>query len=439
MNEMRRSDIDKYLLGVTLIVALIFGGGTMAGLVTDTFIQLISIVTSSFVIIRNMDRAIDGRVFWLLVGIAAIIIFQMLPISIELIRSTQGILPSKGQSVLPNIASPSISLGLGRTIEVFAYFMTLVLFVVAVMKLRFEQAFSLIPFFLAGVVVNMTAGLVQYSFSARAVVTGIFPYDILAGFFANDNHFANLVFISIPLAFSYFLETRRFFILCIYLAFSLLILLAAGSTAGILIGITITALSATVLLQRNQMGILSVMGGSIIVGIYSVGLWARIQAENWRPEDGRAEFARTTLEGVLDNLPFGIGYGNFVFGYPSYEKSNMIFYSYVNHAHNEYLELLFEGGAIAAIGMMAFAIVFVWRVAETVRWPLHKAVALSILFVLVHSVVDYPLRTLAIAFPFALFLGLLFHRGPERQDRDPAGDVLVPLNGEMIVVPMTGK
>ncbi len=412
MRETQLSEIDKYLLGITLVLALVLGGGTGTGLLTDTVIQLVAVVTSTFVCLRRIDRPIDRRVFWFMVAAGLAIVLQLLPVATETTRATQGILPRKVP--ISGLEPSTIGLGVGRTVEVAGYFLTLCLFLTAVLKLRFDQAYGLIPFFLAGVVLNLTAGLIQYSYSGRAIVTDLFSYDLKAGFFVNVNHYSSLIFTSIPIAVLYFIETNRLLVLAVYIISALLILLAAGSAAGVLIGLAITVLSFVVLFQRNRAGILSVLGGTVILGIYSVGVWARLQAETLHLGFGRLEVARTTLDGIGDNIPFGIGYGNFVTGYPSYEKSEMIFRTYVNHAHNEYLELVFEGGLLAAVLIAVFLVLFGHRVFQTIQWPLQRAATLAILFILIHSVVDYPLRTLGVAVPFTLFLAFLFHRGPGR-------------------------
>ncbi len=283
---------------------------------------------------------------------------------------------------------------------------------------------------------NLVVGLIQYSYAGNAAVTDVFPYPLNAGVFVNVNHYSSLIFTSIPLAFVYFIERDRIVLLAAYVIAALLILLAVGSMAGVLVGLAITVLSAVFLFQHGRLGLVSVLLGTVVLGVYSVGVWARVQLENVHAQFGRIEFARTTLEGILDNLPFGIGYGNFVIAYPVYEKSEMIFNKYVNHAHNEYLELVFEGGAFAALLIVAFIVLFVRRIFETVRWPLHKAATLAILFLLIHSVVDYPLRTLALAFSFMLFLGILFHRGPEKPQPSPVGKARVDVDREMVTVPL---
>lgn len=420
--QAHHSEIDKYLLGGTLVLALVFGGGTGTGLATDTVIQLAAVVASTTVCLRHMDRPIDRRVFWFLMAASLAIMLQLLPIATDATRATQGVLPRNLS--LPGLVPSTISLGIGRTIEVAGYFLALSLFLAAVLKLRFDQAYGLIPFFLAGVVLNLTAGLIQYSYSGRAIVTDLFSYDLKAGFFVNVNHYSSLIFISIPIAVVYFIETGRPFILAIYIISALLILLAAGSTAGVLIGFAITVLSIVILFQRNRTGVLATLIGTVVLGIYSVGVWARLQMETLQLGYGRLEFARTTLDGLRDNIPFGIGYGNFVIGYPSYEKSEMIFRTYVNHAHNDYLELVFEGGVLAALLIVVFTVLFVWRVLQTIQWPLHKAATLAILFILIHCMVDYPLRTLGVAVPFTLFLAFLFHRGLDKSASTQASKML---------------
>lgn len=132
MKELQRSEIDKFLLGFTLVLCLVFGGGTGTGLMTDTAIQLVAVVTSTIVCLRHMDRPIDRRVFWFAMAAGLAIVLQLLPISTAAIRSSQGILP---QNVpLPGFEPSTISLGLGRTIEVAGYFLTLCLFLAAVLN-----------------------------------------------------------------------------------------------------------------------------------------------------------------------------------------------------------------------------------------------------------------------------------------------------------------
>lgn len=89
----------------------------------------------------------------------------------------------------------------------------------------------------------------------------------------------------------------------------------------------------------------------------------------------------------------------------------MIFSQYVNHAHNEYLEVIFEGGVIAAIGIIFYLIILAVSVFGGGKNTFQKAALLSIVFLLVHSFVDYPLRTMALALTFAYLNAIVFHTG----------------------------
>ncbi len=138
------------------------------------------------------------------------------------------------------------------------------------------------------------------------------------------------------------------------------------------------------------------------------------QTESWRicariyPTNGNAS-------SPTRRLPLGVGYGTFLTAYPTYEHGDAVIDRYINHAHNDYLELVFEGGLPALVLIAAFLILLLLRVARTIRLPLHRVASLAVCVLLVHSLVDYPLRTMALSVTFCLLLGLLFNVGAERR------------------------
>src|SRR5690606_26427568 len=83
---------------------------------------------------------------------------------------------------------------------------------------------------------------------------------------------------------------------------------------------------------------------------------------------------------------------------------------YVNHAHNDFLEILFEGGVVAAFPLVLYAGLILEKVFWFPENPLQRAALLSVGFLLMHSTIDYPLRTMAVAITFAFLNGILFHR-----------------------------
>jgi O-antigen ligase len=85
---------------------------------------------------------------------------------------------------------------------------------------------------------------------------------------------------------------------------------------------------------------------------------------------------------------------------------------YVNHAHNDYLEVALETGLpgilllLAFLAWFALAALTAWR-SSAEGGNLARAATLVILVVLLHSLVDYPIRTAAVAAVFAASCALL--------------------------------
>ena len=120
-------------------------------------------------------------------------------------------------------------------------------------------------------------------------------------------------------------------------------------------------------------------------------------------------------------MPFGSGLGSFVKVYRLYERPDTVTSEYVVHAHNDYAELALELGLPGIILMLLFLawwIAVAWRVWRTGEGgPFALAASIASAAMLVHSLVDFPLRTAAISSCFAMCLALLAdRRAPQRQD-----------------------
>ena len=134
--------------------------------------------------------------------------------------------------------------------------------------------------------------------------------------------------------------------------------------------------------------------------------------------DSRVTFARNTIAAAKAYMPFGSGVGTFVAVYPTFElPQDAISNAFVNHAHDDLLEVWLEGGAISLCLMAAFAAWFVlraakiwWRAPEDIRaidLLLARAATIAVPLIIAHSAVDYPLRTGAIMAVFAFSCALL--------------------------------
>ena len=96
---------------------------------------------------------------------------------------------------------------------------------------------------------------------------------------------------------------------------------------------------------------LRTVGGVIVLlsGMaFAIGLVPVLQrfAESDAVADSRWSIAIATLEGIGAFFPLGAGMGTFPEAFRRFHPADIPLF--VNHAHNDYLEWLFEGGLLAA-------------------------------------------------------------------------------------------
>ncbi|TKD48553.1 MAG: O-antigen ligase domain-containing protein [Mesorhizobium sp.] len=432
----RPAEWDKYILGSVLFISLLIGGGTASGLYTDTLIEILAIISAAAVLSKPSGQRVPHSVLWLLIFAMAVVILQIIPLPAAIFRGLRPELLLADSGLVGETRFRFVSVGVGRTIECLLYLVALAAFFLSVLRLRAEQVHALLPFFFMGVVCNGLAGAIQYSLSDDIAIEGLLPFTINAGLFANENHFAALLFVSIPFVAYYGLFRGHLLSGSLGLATLLLLLLAVGSRAGVLIGLAITVLSIVFLSARSRVSGLSVLAVFIGLSVYTIGAWTKIDPDAIDPAFGRGEIARTTIEGIKENWATGVGFGNFQKAYQIYEKEGMIFKKYVNHAHNEYLEIVFEGGALAVLLMALYFVMLFTTLTKIRRDPLQKAAFLSVSFLLIHSLVDYPLRTEALAMTFAFMNAIIFHKG--FADRLAQKNELIEIdhNGDKLFVPI---
>ncbi|WP_419696317.1 O-antigen ligase family protein [Mesorhizobium muleiense] len=434
MND-RPSEWDKYLLGSVLFISLLIGGGTASGLYTDTLIEVAAIVSAAAVFTHTSGQRSPHPALWLLIFAVALAVLQIVPLPAAIFNRLRPEL-LLGNPWIGESRFRFISVGVGRTVECLLYLLAAAAFFLAVLRLRAEQVSALLPFFFMGVICNGLAGAIQYSLSDNIAIVGLLPFTINAGLFANVNHFSALLFVSIPFVVYYGLFRGHLLPGSFGLIALLLLLLAAGSRAGVLIGLAITVSSVIFLSARSRASGFGILLIFIGLSVYTIGAWTKIEAEVVDPAFGRGEFASTTMEGIKENWATGVGFGNFQKAYQIYEREAMIFRNYVNHAHNDYLEIAFEGGIHAIALMIGYFILLLAALVRARRDSLQKAAFLSVSFLLIHSLVDYPLRTEALAMTFAYMNAIIFHQGFAARSAQKRELIEIDHNGEKLLVPV---
>ena len=265
-----------------------------------------------------------------------------------------------------------------------------------------------------------------------------------AGVFANRNHQAAFLYSLVPLAAAFVagarggLGDRR--ALPAVLGALFIPLAAIGvaltlSRAGfILIAAALLGAFAVVLKSgavRGRAGLAAALALPAIGGIGAVLLFATgpvmARFSPAQAEDLRFEGLPVVLNAAHGFLPFGSGVGSFEPIYRAAEPLAQVSPTYFNHAHDDYLELWLETGVAGTALLFAFAVWFglhmvrIWtgkHRSESGSDSLAAASTVLIALLLLHSALDYPLRTETLAVLFAYACGGLAIRS-NRPRSDP--------------------
>ena len=242
------------------------------------------------------------------------------------------------------------------------------------------------------------------------------------GPYVNHNHYAGLMEMLIPvplvLAFGHLLKERqkRGFAIAGAAVMATTVFLS-GSRGGMLAFAVEASILAAFLIGQKRQRSTALLLGIFLVIIVGLVAWlggsalsqrlASIQSETRTEISGgtRLAIVRDGLKMAAQKPVLGWGLGAFPDVYPQYRS----FYTnlFVNQAHNDYLQLLIETGALGFGIMLWFLIVTYYRAAKKLaNWQsdVNGAVALAAILgvtgILVHSFVDFNLQIPANALLF---------------------------------------
>lgn len=244
------------------------------------------------------------------------------------------------------------------------------------------------------------------------------------GLFANSNHFGSFMLITIALAGGQWIHDRprgsagqvrlvqHYFLAALLVPLIVGVFLSQSLACALLL---VPLLGGIALAARPDITIrwplVCILGAIIAVGmvwLLSSGLAANdLMSKSETAGISRGEFLVNGIEMVRNFGPFGSGLGTFREIYPWYEDGAKIGTTYVNHAHNDLLELVIETGLIGLAVLALFLRWFLgrsWTIWNTARadHPVALTATLAIGVILLHSLVDYPMRTAAISGLIAL-------------------------------------
>jgi len=176
--------------------------------------------------------------------------------------------------------------------------------------------------------------------------------------------------------------------------------------------------------------VLLLAAGSAILGMDA--LTSRASLDDFASSAAnRVEIASSSLASAFQFWPWGTGWGTYELAYARFQPRDLA--GVVNHAHQDYVELFFEGGVFFLVIAAATAFLVLQRAAVLVRSAIahHRlsrdellcAVAgFGLLGFLLHSLVDFSMRIPANAILAALLAGMYLRplsRHDDSHDRPP--------------------
>lgn len=417
-----------------LVVALLLGGATHGEAISSGLARLAAILLLGLALWRLSLTGLRPGVVWPMVVLGAILAIPLLQL-IPLPPGVWSALPGRAAVVesfhtagLPLGWMP-ISLAPSGTLDAFLALIPPAAIFLAVVDLdeRARRRLTLIV-----VVVALLATLIGAAQVASGKDSALRFYEVTnldsaVGFFANRNHHAAFLVIALPLT-AYWLayaegRSRGQRVVYMLVAAGVLVILVVSlgvtrSRAGVGLGAGAIVASAVMLWFSRAVprivplvliGVL-VVGGGLVAAFALEPLLARF---NDPAGEARVSLLPGLLAAIKTYFPVGSGLGSFVPVYQMFERPETLLPQFVNHAHDDYLELAIETGLVGLLVLiagMAWIAVAGLRsvVAPTGRDPdLPRVAAIMVAILLAHSVVDYPLRTVAMSVVFALACGLL--------------------------------
>jgi O-antigen ligase len=432
---------------------MLLGGGTRGGFLSDSILELIAIpaflvaLSSLFALPRNVNKRGTEWALMLCVGVAILPLMQLIPLPpwiwtrLPHREQITGVfdlldhdLPWLPISVAPSLTWASVL----SLLPPFAIFL-------GVLQLGYRER-RMMSLILVGLgILAAFLGLLQVAQGPSS------PWRFFAvtnsseavGFFANRNHLAALLYsvllfgaawaVDVALSVGSWTDRRNLETASIVMLtgsfLGLVVLMAAEVSTrsraglGLLIVALFGALTLAITDRRRSSGVtpIKLIAGATIVAFVLVVQFAlyRVLDRFEDPLEGaRMEFAHNTIAAAEAYMPFGSGFGTFVSVYPSFEPAqDALDDKFVNHAHDDLLEVWLEGGVVSLILMAAFVSwLFLISAKNWLSTPpnssaidvlLARAATIVIPLIIVHSIVDYPLRTDAMMAVFALSCAFL--------------------------------
>jgi O-antigen ligase len=450
------SRVREAIAPIYLFLCLTLGGSAQ-GIWQNMILQLVGLTiilwASWPASSRNIARPARELLVIAMLAIA-LIALQLVPLPASVWTHLSGRAQIAGGYRILGSELPALPLSLTpyRSLDsLFGLIPPLALFV-AIVRLQAYRFTWLTAALLLGSIAGVVLGALQVTGSGNVADSHWYLYDVTnygfaTGFFANVNHMADLLVCTLPFLAAMGLSAQRddrqwnVALRLAVVACTLLIVVGIALNRSLAVyGLAPAVLAASAALWvprrgpwRRWIGIVTILFGVVAIGALVTSSVERNALAADASVQSRQEMLWTSAKALRDFLPWGSGLGSFENVYHLYEDPLLVNGTYVSHAHNDYVELALETGVPGILLMITFLgwwIRAAWRAWRYVDAGVFaRAASIASAAILVHSLVDFPLRTAAISALFAMCLALLVERRAPtvqvRSDLRPARHIVV--------------
>lgn len=447
-----------------LSAMLVLGGASTEAVIATGVLQLLAILVLLWCLFDGRMQKLSTSGWWLvglLLALILVIALQLAPLPPDIWSR----LPGRQEVVeaFVTVGGPlpwmPVSLAPEETVFGALKFLPPLAAFVLVARTPLQSMVLVLPWVLVSVAAASVMVGVGQVLGGRESPLYIYAYTNWGqpvGFMANANHQAAFLLMTLP--FAAVLAGRLLVrsetgdgdasqgLMLAALAITLVLGVAiAGSAAGYALGIPAVLLSILAARARSGWSILALLLGAV-VSVSLIGLFAfsspvlsGLGMTDFSSSPlGRPDTYARTIEAIKEVMPIGSGLGSFKAFFPRFEDPALVTSTFMNHAHNDYLEFVLEFG-VFGVGFIAVMLIwliqrslFIWRQSGSEGDRIRKAASIALLIVVLHSLVDYPLRTTALAGFASMCLGLMVARaGASRPRPDEEKDV--PLAQHVVI------
>ena len=423
--------IRSILIACYLLLCILLGGSSQ-GIWTNLGLQLLGLALIAWAVIAgaSSDQERSGSFLYLTIGFGLLVVlFQLIPLPSSIWKELPGRDGIERGLALINQSHVSLPISEAPYSTLFALFPAIpaLALLIAVTILRPSAAW-LASAIALGMTVAIGLGAIQVAGGPERASWAYLYSESSAGavgVFANINHMGTLLLVAIPFCAALIASTKdrrggsaqaKWLIGIAALLLVIVGIALNGSLAALGLAIPVLVASIAVLPAAARwrpiaipLSLIVLVGGVAMLATAPIA--TEDSAEAATAINSRQEIWSTTSRAIADTFPVGTGLGTFSDIYSTYEDSSEVTTKYVNHAHNDYLELILELGAAGLILIVAFA--GWWSVRAVRIWnsplgtPFERAATIASAAILAHSAVDYPLRTAALAAIFAISVAIM--------------------------------